>query len=295
VSAFAAIFVFNVSFPVIIGCAALVGFIGKRLAAAKFRAGATHATAEIPHPTAIIDDDTPAPLHARFRWSRAVIAFAVGVSLWFGGMALFALAASPRDTLPHMGLFFTKAAILTFGGAYAVLPYVYQGAVGQYRWLTPPQMIDGLALGETTPGPLIMVVAFVGYVGGWTHAAPSTSLPVAGLLGALCATYFTFLPSFLLIFIGAPIVEGLRGNLEFNAPLTAITAAVVGVIVILATFFAYHVLWPGGLQGPPDWPSVFIGVAAAIALLRFKVGIIPVVLASAAVGVVLGFGRAMIS
>jgi chromate transporter len=243
------------------------------------------------HAPAIIDDDTPAPAHAQFRSARTIATLTIGLLLWLGVMAALVLPHGPSATLPTMGWFFTKAAFLTFGGAYAVLPYVNQGAVTQYQWLTPPQMIDGLALGETTPGPLIMVVVFVGYVGAWTHAAPSTSLPVAGLLGGLCAAYFTFLPSFLLILVGAPIVEGTRGNLKFSAPLTSITAAVVGVIVNLATFFAYHVLWPLGFAGSLDWRSLAIGAAAAVALFRFKLGIVLIVLASAVVGIAMSFWR----
>ena len=172
-----------------------------------------------------------------------------------------------------MGWFFTKAALLTFGGAYAVLPYVYQGAVEHYQWLTAAQMIDGLALGETTPGPLIMVVAFVGFVGGWTKELfGAESLALAGAAGAVVATYFTFLPSFIFIFMGAPFVETTHGNLKFTAPLTGITAAVVGVIVNLAVFFAYHVLWPRGFDGPFDWLSALIGAAAFVAMFRYKVG-----------------------
>jgi chromate transporter len=184
-----------------------------------------------------------------------------------------------------MGWFFTKAALLTFGGAYAVLPYVYQGAVEQYQWLTASQMIDGLALGETTPGPLIMVVTFIGFVGGWTKQLfGSDSLFLAGSVAAVVVTYFTFLPSFLFIFLGAPLIETTHGNLKFTSPLTAITAAVVGVILNLAVFFAYHVLWPQGFQGRFEWPSAVIGIAALIALFRYKVGIIPLIAASGAVG-----------
>jgi len=152
-----------------------------------------------------------------------------------------------------------------------VLPYVFQGAVEHHGWLTAPQMIDGLALGETTPGPLIMVVAFVGFLG-------------AGVAGALVATWFTFLPSFVFIFAGAPFVETTHGNLKFSAPLTGITAAVVGVIVNLALFFAWHVLWPKGWDGGFDWPSALIGAAALIALFRFKAGIMPVIGACALAG-----------
>ncbi len=187
-----------------------------------------------------------------------------------------------------MAWFFTKAALLTFGGAYAVLPYVYQGAVDHYQWLTGPQMIDGLALGETTPGPLIMVVAFVGFVGGWTQAIfGPDSLFLAGAVAAAVVTFFTFLPSFFFILLGGPFIESTHGNLKFTAPLLGITAAVVGVIVNLAVFFAYHVLWPQGLSGTFEWPAAVIGIAAAIALFRFKAGVISVVLASGLAGLAL--------
>ena len=196
----------------------------------------------------------------------------------------------PGSTLARMGWFFTKAALLTFGGAYAVLPYVYQGAVETYAWLTPVQMIDGLALGETTPGPLIMVVAFVGFVGAWTKTLfGADSLALAGIAGACVATFFTFLPSFTFILAGGPLVESTHGQLRFTAPLSAITAAVVGVIVNLALFFAWHVFWPHGwdavaaLRGI-DPTGLVIGVAAALALFRFKAGVIPVIFACGAAG-----------
>jgi chromate transporter len=187
-----------------------------------------------------------------------------------------------------MAWFFTKAALLTFGGAYAVLPYVYQGAVTNYGWLTPTQMIDGLALGETTPGPLIMVVAFVGFIGAYVQALfGPEQMFIAGALGATLVTWFTFLPSFFFILAGAPLVEATHEDLKFTAPLTAITAAVVGVIVNLACFFAYHVLWPEGFAGAFDWRAALIAMAAAIALFRFKVGVIPVIGAGALAGLLL--------
>ena len=158
-----------------------------------------------------------------------------------------------------MGWFFTKAALLTFGGAYAVLPYVYQGAVETHQWLSGPQMIDGLALGETTPGPLIMVVAFVGFVGGWLkQVLGPDALFLGGALAATVVTFFTFLPSFVFILAGGPLVEATHGKLGFTAPLSAITAAVVGVILNLAMFFAYHVLWPQGFGGRFDALSAVI-------------------------------------
>src|SRR3954467_9996066 len=170
-----------------------------------------------------------------------------------------------------MGWFFTKAALLTFGGAYAVLPYVYQGGLEQFGWLTATQMIDGLALGETTAGPLIMVVTFVGFVGGWVKEIFGPHHLLAGAtVAAVVVTYFTFLPSFVFIFLGAPLIETTHGNLKFTAPLTGITAAVVGVILNLAVFFAYHVLWPRGVSGNFDWIPAVIGTAAFVALFRLK-------------------------
>jgi chromate transporter len=209
----------------------------------------------------------------------------VGLTLWGATFAALIVLFGADSALAQMGWFFTKAALLTFGGAYAVLPYVYQGAVETYGWLTPPQMIDGLALGETTPGPLIMVVAFVGFVGGWTKQLFGPEhLFLAGALAATVVTWFTFLPSFLFILAGGPLVESTHGQMRFTAPLSAITAAVVGVIVNLALFFAYHVLWPQGFNAPVDWISLLIGTAATIALFRFKVGVIPVILACGLAG-----------
>ena len=177
--------------------------------------------------------------------------------------------------------------MLTFGGAYAVLPYVYQGGVETYGWLTPTQMIDGLALGETTPGPLIMIVTFVGFVGGWTKQifGPDALSPLwAGIAGGSVATFFTFLPSYLFVLIGGPLVEATHGDLKFTAPLTGITAAVVGVILNLAVFFAWHVLWPAGFGGSFQWFAALVGLVAFIALFKYKAGIIPLILACGAAG-----------
>ncbi|NWL77339.1 chromate transporter [Pseudomonas taiwanensis] len=284
-ASFIAIFALNVPFPLIVLGAALIGYIGGRLVPDKFALGGGHGAAKTTYGPALIDDDTPTPEHARFRWSRLLLLIAVGALLWLLPMGLLTATFGWHGTLTQMGWFFTKAALLTFGGAYAVLPYVYQGAVGHYGWLTPTQMIDGLALGETTPGPLIMVVAFVGFVGGYVH--PMFGAEQAFLAGAVAATlvtWFTFLPSFLFILAGGPLVESTHGELKFTAPLTGITAAVVGVILNLALFFGYHVLWPQGFDGHFEWPSALIAVAAAIALFRYKRGVIQVLLACALVG-----------
>jgi len=285
VAAFVAIFAFNLPFPYIVLIAGLIGYIGSHYAPDKFRAGGHHGQSKNTYGPALIDDHTPIPEHARFRWSRFLLLLAAGLLIWGGVMALLAMQYGWEGTLTQMGWFFTKAALMTFGGAYAVLPYVYQGGVEHYAWLNPAQMIDGLALGETTPGPLIMIVAFVGFVGGWSKALfGSDLLMLAGICGALVATLFTFLPSFVFILLGGPAVEATRHDLKFTAPLTGITAAVVGVIVNLAVFFAYHVLWPNGFDAPFEWFSALIGSAAFIALFRYKVGIVTVIGACAVAG-----------
>jgi chromate transporter len=210
---------------------------------------------------------------------------AVGLGLWAAAMLALVATLGASDTLTQMGWFFTKAALLTIGGAYAVLPYVYQGAVEHHQWLSAAQMIDGLALGETTPGPLIMVVAFVGFAGGWLGEVAGAASPLlGGVLAAVLVTFFTFLPSFVFIFAGGPLVEATHGRLGFTAPLSAITAAVVGVILNLALFFAWHVLWPRGADGPFDLTAALIAAAAAIALFRFKVGVLPLLAGCAGLG-----------
>jgi chromate transporter len=285
VAAFIAIFAFNLPFPYIVLIAGLIGYIGSHYMPEKFRAGGHHEKSKNTYGPALIDDHTPIPEHARFQWSRFLLLLMIGLLIWGGAMALLAMQYGWEGTLTQMGWFFTKAALMTFGGAYAVLPYVYQGGVEHYAWLNPVQMIDGLALGETTPGPLIMIVAFVGFVGGWTKALFGSDLLVlAGICGASVATLFTFLPSFVFILLGGPAVEATRHDLKFTAPLTGITAAVVGVIVNLAVFFAYHVLWPNGFDAAFEWFSALIGIAAFIALFRYKVGIVTVIGACAIVG-----------
>lgn len=287
VLAFIAIFAFNIAFPYIVLMAGIIAYVGSHFAPEKFNAGGHHGSSKDGFGAAIIDDDTPAPEHARFKWSRFVAFLLVGLVIGGAVMLMLFNAYGWQGTLTQMGWFFTKAALVTFGGAYAVLPYVYQGGVEQYGWLTGTQMIDGLALGETTPGPLIMVVAFVGFVGGWSKEIfGPDSLLLAGVAGASVATLFTFLPSFLFILLGGPAVEATRDDVKFTAPLTGITAAVVGVILNLAVFFAYHVLWPQGFESGFEWFSALIGAAAFIALFRFKLGIVTVIAACAAVGLV---------
>ncbi len=285
VAAFVAIFALNVPFPSIVLAAGLISYFGGRQRPDWFSAGSGHGKAGKSAGPAVIDDNTPTPAHAVFTWGRFWRVVVVFVGLWGAVMGTLLALYGADAVLTQMAWFFTKAALLTFGGAYAVLPYVYQGAVDQFQWLTALQMMDGLALGETTPGPLIMVVSFVAFAGGWAKAIfGADHLLLAGAVAACVVTFFTFLPSFFFVFLGGPFIESTHGNLKFTAPLTGITAAVVGVIVNLAVFFAYHVLWPKGLAGSFEWPAALIGLAAALALFRYKVGVIPVVFASAIVG-----------
>jgi chromate transporter len=267
-TSFLVITLFMLPFPLILGLAALSGYFGNYFAPKLFSDSSAHKGAGKSFGKAVIDDDTPTPVHAHFSWRGLIKFLAIGIVIWLAAIALLTTIYSWQAIYTQMAWFFTKAALLTFGGAYAVLPYVYQGAVTHYSWLTPTQMMDGLALGETTPGPLIMVVAFVGFVGGWSHAAFTSPL-VAALLAASIVTFFTFLPSFIFIFMGAPFIESTKNNIRLNAPLTAITAAVVGVITALAVFFALHVFWPNHTQ--IDWLAILAGALGFVALYHFKV------------------------
>ncbi len=291
-AAFVAIFALKLPFPLIVLAAGALGYLGGRLAPRHFAPAGGHGPRGGSHGPAVIDDDTPTPAHARFSWRFFSQVLAASLGLWALSLGLLAAAFGWQGALTQMGWFFTKAALLTFGGAYAVLPYLYQGAVDHYHWLTATQMMDGLALGETTPGPLIMVVSFVGFLGGWSTQVfgPDALLP-AGAAAALVVTFFTFLPSFAFILLGGPFIESTHGRLGFTAPLTGITAAVVGVIANLAVFFAWHVLWPQGWEGPFDWPSALLGLAAAAALLRWKVGVIPVVVGAGLAGLAITLAR----
>ena len=292
---FCAISIFGLPFPLIILSAALLGFVGGRYYPNQFSVGSGHQAADKHYGKALIDDDTPTPSHAVFSLKRMIKLLLVGLLLWLVSMMSLAFIYGVDAVLTQMAWFFTKAAMLTFGGAYAVLPYVYQGAVTHYQWLSPAQMMDGLALGETTPGPLIMVLAFVGFVGGWTHEVFGVNTELASGIAAACVvTWFTFLPSFIFIFMGAPLIESTQGKLKFTAPLTAITAAVVGVILSLAVFFAQHIFtavsftaisplnhlnWQG-----IDWLAVLITSLSYVALWRYKVSVIRLIFACALLG-----------
>ena len=293
ITSFVAITVFKIPFPFIVLAAATIGFLVSHFQPALF-ANDEHKISKKAldenYGKAVIDDNTPTPPHAKFNFKACVKFITIGVSLWLTAMLLLVLRYGWDATFTQMGWFFTKAALLTFGGAYAVLPYVYQGAVVHYAWLTPAQMMDGLALGETTPGPLIMVVAFVGFVGGWSHAPLADPL-LAGIVAACVVTFFTFLPSFIFIFVGAPFIESTQNNLKFTAPLTAITAAIVGVIASLAVFFALHIFWPNGLIlnsmfANIDLVSVVASLVAALVLFKLKPNIIKLIGAFALFGLV---------
>lgn len=277
VLAFVGILFFDIDFPWIVLAAAILGAVGAKLMPSKFKVGGGHGTSNKAYGPALIDDETPPPAHARFTWKKLTVTVIAFVLIWIGAMAM--LLDMPE--LFNMGEFFTKAAFLTLGGAYAVLPYVYQNAVEHFGWLTGPQMMDGLALGETTPGPLIMIVTWVGYLGGVSKSVFGDAV-AAGLAGATVATFFTFLPSFFFIIAGGPIIEATRGELKFTAPLTAITAAVVGVILNLAVFFAWHAFWPNATAVAPfsghfDIISVMLTLACFIALWKYKADIMRVI------------------
>ncbi len=277
--AFVAIAAFKLPFPIIVLAAGVIGYLGSHFSPQHFQPGGGHVASQKDYGPALIADDTPTPPHASFRWSKIVRITSIGLGIWLLAMLALYIRYGWESALTQMGWFFTKAALLTFGGAYAVLPYVYQGVVEHYHWLTATQMIDGLALGETTPGPLIMVVTFVGFVGGWvTQALGPGAVFMSAIAAAAIVTFFTFLPSFLFVLLGGPLIETTHGNLKFTAPLSAITAAVVGVIFNLALFFAYHIFWLKGFSSSVDWTSILITLIAFTFIFRFKVNIIFIIL-----------------
>ena len=286
IASFLAIFALDTPFPAIVLTAALFGWFVSRAWPQVFAAQPAHTgKPAASHGPALIDDDTPAPAHARFSRAGLIKVLVIGSALWAAVMGVLVLWTGANSTLTQMGLFFSKAAVMTFGGAYAVLPYVFQGAVEHHQWLSAGQMIDGLALGESTPGPLIMVVAFVAFLGGWNgQVAGPDALFYGGAVAATLVTFFTFLPSFIFILAGGPLVEATHGKLGFTAPLAAISAAVVGVILNLALFFAYHVLWPTGSSGRFDGVAALIAAASLVLFFRFKLGAMTVLAMAAAVG-----------
>lgn len=299
-AAFVAIFAFDTPFPLIVLAAALIGFIGGRIGIAAFQPGGGHGKVggkEVPDAETALGETLPAHARPGIAWSLRVAG--ICLALWLGPVLLLLLTTGAGSVYSDIALFFSKMAVVTFGGAYAVLAYVAQQAVETYGWLAPGEMLDGLGLAETTPGPLIMVTQFVGFLGAFRD--PGSLNPfVAGTLGGMLTTWVTFVPCFLWIFLGAPFIEKLRGNKGLSAALAAITAAVVGVILNLAVWFALHVLFaelnemrvagmtldvpvPGSL----DLPALALTVAALLAVFRFRIGMLPTLAACSALGVLL--------
>jgi chromate transporter len=286
---FLAVAVFQVPFPLVVLAAMVAGWALHKFGL--IQTGGGHGAGDkakaIEH--YVLNDNTATPEHAQYSKIGLIAVVGVGLLLWAVPMLLLRWLSGPDAVATQSAWFFTKAALLTFGGAYAVLPYVYQAAVQQYGWLSAGQMMDGLALGESTPGPLILVVTFVGFVAGWQVPPAGTSPVISALVVASVVTYFTFLPSFIFIFAGGPWVESTRGKLGFTAPLTGVTAAVVGVIAALAVFFAHQIVLQGkGVTfANVDWIALLMASAAFIALWRFKRGVIEVIAVCAALGLLL--------
>ena len=280
-AAFIAIYVFEVPFPLIVLSAGLLGCVGSQMLPGKFALSkAVSNSNKEGLPATAISDDEPPQEHTRPTWRRLFKVVTVCVTVWFTPIVLLGIVRGWHDIFVQEGVFFSKAAMVTFGGAYSVLAYLAQQAVHHYGWIKPEQMLDGLGLAETTPGPLIMVTQFVGFMGAYNH--PHGLDPVmAGIIGGLISTWATFAPCFLWIFVGAPFIEYLRGNQSLTAILTAITAAVVGVVLNLAVFFTQHALFP---KAEPDWFGIGVAAAAFIALLRLHWGMPAVIGLAAALG-----------
>ncbi len=298
-TAFVAIFLFHAPFPLIILAAGLVGFFGARAGSTAFAVGAHGSGQEDLYDDAQSALGVETPAHAAAGWRGPLTASVALLALWLGPVVALLLALGPDNIFSQIAVFFSKMAVVTFGGAYAVLAYVAQEAVETYGWLKPGEMLDGLGMAETTPGPLIIVTQFVGFLGAFRSPGGLSPL-AAGVLGGVLTTWVTFAPCFLWIFLGAPFVEKLREAKALNAALAAISAAVVGVILNLAVWFALHVLFrevravevgPLALDLPNlasvDLPAVALSLLAALAIFRLKMGVIPVLLGCAALGVTL--------
>jgi chromate transporter len=286
--AFVGIFFLKLPFPLIIISAGVIGFVGGKLWRQKFLVIGGAGT-DAAGSASVISDEHDVLEHTRPDWGRTVKVALACLAAWWLPVVAVAVLFGTDSTLFRQGLFFSKAAVVTFGGAYAVLPYVAQNAVEHYQWLDALQMMDGLGLAETTPGPLILVLQFVGFLGGWHH--PGTLAPLAAaLLSAGLVTWVTFTPSFMFIFLGGPYIEQLRGNVHLTTALSAITAAVVGVILNLAVWFGLHVIFPG--SGQLDWFPLVLAAVAFVGLWRWKWDVIWIVAGSGAVGLLwhwLGF------
>ncbi|MEI7530883.1 MAG: chromate efflux transporter [Betaproteobacteria bacterium] len=288
---FIAIAFIHLPYPAIIVGAGLLGYLCSRYSNNFSNTSSGHSkTVDKSGTQAIIGDDTPTPPHAIFAKKQLVMSIVGSIIAWGVPFMMIVMLWGQESIFASLSLFFTKAALLTFGGAYAVLPYVFQAAVENFHWLSASQMIDGLALGETTPGPLIIVVAFVGYLAAHAEALISTmnvSPFLAGALGAIIVSWFIFLPSFCFIFIGGPLIESTHKELRFAPAMTAISCAVVGVIASLSLFFAIHTIWPKGLNQTltnPSWVSIVLLALATVSLIKFEQSVIRVLLGCASIG-----------
>ncbi len=294
-AAFIAIYFFTVPFPIIVIAAALFGFLGGRVWPASFAPMMGHGAARSTDAPSIPDD---AYEQVNPTWGRFAATLTVWLAIWWIPVGAFVLIFGADHVFVKEGLFFSKTAVVTFGGAYAVLAYIAQQAVENFGWLQPTEMLDGLGMAETTPGPLIMVVQFVGFMGAYRHPGALDPM-LAGVIGSLLTTWVTFAPCFLWIFLGAPYIEKLRGNRALTTALTGITAAVVGVVLNLAVWFCLHTLFgvvdethigPLRLLIPEwasiDWVSAILAFGAIIAVFWFKVGMIRLILAAATIGVI---------
>jgi chromate transporter len=279
-AAFVAIFFFGVPFPIIIMTAGIVGLVGGEIAPRQFNAAMDAQEGNDQGGPVIGDRDNG---HTRPSLARALRVTVTCLFLWWLPILLVARFLGTSSTIYREGVFFSKAAVVTFGGAYAVLPYVAQHAVDHFAWLHAGQMMDGLGLAETTPGPLIMVLQFVGFMGGWNQPGNLTPL-IAATLGALLTTWVTFTPCFLWVFLGAPHIEQLRGRTYLSSALSAITAAVVGVVLNLAIWFALHLFHPQ--PHTIDWFAVVLSAMALLISLRWKIGVVPVVIGAAITGLI---------
>jgi chromate transporter len=285
-AAFVSIFFFKVPFPIIVIAAAVIGFVGGTYWKKQFHVLSGHSAKA--SDKSVLDDDSEVPEHAKPNWAKAIRVTVTCLLLWWLPVVLLGLWTGWNSIFTREGVFFSKAAVVTFGGAYAVLPYVAQHSVETHHWISAGQMLDGLGLAETTPGPLIMVTQFVGFVGAWQHPE-GFSPALAATIGAFITTWTTFLPCFLWTFLGAPHIEQVRGNARMTTSLSAVTAAVVGVVLNLAVWFAMHVLWPAG--GGFDWFALAIAGVAFVGLLRWKWNVIPVVSGAALAGLISQFWK----
>ena len=282
VLAFVGIFFLKVPFPLVVLTAGIVGLIGGKFWKAKFLVFGQNKSGKRDEEI-VLSDDIESPPHTKPSLAGAIKVCAIWLALWWLPVLLAGLWRGWNDTLFREGLFFSKAAVVTLGGAYAVLQYVAQNAVEHFQWLQPGQMMDGLGLAETKPGPLIMVLQFVGFMGGWNVPGGLPPLLTA-TLGALISTWTTFVPCFLYVFLGGPHSEQLRGNVHLTTALSAITAAVVGVVMNLAVWFGMHILLPQ--NEPFNWFAAVVGVVAFLGMWRWKWNVIPVILGSGIIGLI---------